>query len=97
LWGTPSVRNVSARRDFAASRASHQQPSPRTFLARIGSFPKEKRPMPKPNYSFQKRQRELAKKQKKEAKLREREAGKAPAEAAVPDAAPAPQTETHGG
>ena len=30
--------------------------------------------MPKPNYSFAKRQRELAKKQKKEAKLREREA-----------------------
>ena len=53
--------------------------------------------MPKPNYSFQKRQRELAKKQKKEAKLREREAGKAPAEATTPDAAPAPQTETHGG
>ena len=33
--------------------------------------------MAKPNYSFQKRQRELAKKQKKEAKLKERELAKA--------------------
>jgi hypothetical protein len=37
--------------------------------------------MPKPNYAFQKRQRELAKKQKKEAKLRERAAEKNPNEA----------------
>ena len=41
--------------------------------------------MPKPNYAFQKRQRELAKKQKKEAKLRERAAEKAPTEAAPTD------------
>jgi hypothetical protein len=33
--------------------------------------------MPKPNYSFQKRQRELAKKQKKEAKKLAKEAGRA--------------------
>jgi hypothetical protein len=33
--------------------------------------------MAKPNYSFQKRQRELAKKQKKEAKLKEKELAKA--------------------
>jgi hypothetical protein len=33
--------------------------------------------MAKPNYSFQKRQRELAKKQKKEAKLQQKMAGKA--------------------
>lgn len=33
--------------------------------------------MAKPNYSFQKRQRELAKKQKKEAKLQQKLAGKA--------------------
>ena len=44
--------------------------------------------MPKPNYSFAKRQRELAKKQKKEAKLREKAAAKNPIEA-TPDGAPA--------
>jgi hypothetical protein len=42
--------------------------------------------MAKPNYSFQKRQRELAKKQKKEAKQRLKEAQNAPA----PPIAPAP-------
>lgn len=42
--------------------------------------------MAKPNYSFQKRQRELAKKQKKEAKQRLKEAQNAPA----PPLAPAP-------
>ena len=41
--------------------------------------------MPKPNYAFQKRQRELAKKQKKEAKQREREAAKLPADTASND------------
>jgi hypothetical protein len=34
--------------------------------------------MAKPNYAFQKRQRELAKKQKKEAKLKQRAAEHAP-------------------
>ena len=34
--------------------------------------------MPKPNYAFQKRQRELAKKQKKEEKRRQKEAAAAP-------------------
>ena len=34
--------------------------------------------MPKPNYSFQKRQRELAKKQKKEAKKAQKAAERAP-------------------
>jgi hypothetical protein len=53
--------------------------------------------MPKPNYSFAKRQRELAKKQKKEAKLKEREAAKAAANPAAPDAEPAPQPEVNGG
>ena len=52
----------------------------------------------KPNYSFQKRQRELAKKQKKEAKLKERNAAKAPADAdAPPDAPTAPQPDSQGG
>lgn len=49
-------------------------------------------PLAKPNYAFQKRQRELAKKQKKEEKLKRRmepgpgqeEAPVAPDEAAVP-------------
>ena len=44
--------------------------------------------MPKPNYSFQKRQRELAKKQKKEAKKREKEA-----ERATPDTPPGEVTQ----
>ncbi len=34
--------------------------------------------MPKPNYAFQKRQRELAKKQKKEEKKKQKEAAAAP-------------------
>ena len=34
--------------------------------------------MPKPNYAFQKRQRELAKKQKKEEKRRQKEAAATP-------------------
>jgi hypothetical protein len=51
----------------------------------------------KPNYAFQKRQRELQKKQKKEAKIKEREAAKAPADGAAPDAPVPPQTETPGG
>ena len=46
--------------------------------------------MPKPNYSFQKRQRELAKKAKKEAKKRDKEAANA-ADTAPP---PAPDAET---
>jgi hypothetical protein len=53
--------------------------------------------MAKPNYSFQKRQRELAKKQKKEAKLKEKELAKAGAqspeqgpEAEAPPNEPAP-------
>ena len=53
--------------------------------------------MAKPNYAFQKRQRELAKKQKKEAKLKEKEAAKAGAqsidqgpEAESPPSEPAP-------
>jgi len=49
--------------------------------------------MPKPNYSFAKRQRELAKKQKKEAKQKEREAAKAPAA----DSAPADPKPPEGG
>ena len=47
--------------------------------------------MAKPNYAFQKRQRELAKKQKKEAKQKMKEAEKAsehPAEGATPEANP---------
>jgi hypothetical protein len=45
--------------------------------------------MAKPNYSFQKRQRELAKKQKKEAKLKEKELAKAgTAGAQSPDQGP---------
>jgi hypothetical protein len=47
----------------------------------------------KPNYTFEKRQRELAKKKKQDAKqARKREAREAgaPEEAAVPEAAPAP-------
>lgn len=44
--------------------------------------------MAKPNYAFQKRQRDLAKKQKKEAKrLRKAESGGAPA-AETPESAP---------
>ena len=52
--------------------------------------------MAKPNYSFQKRQRELAKKQKKEQKMQQKLAEKAkPDEGATPepnedDGAPAP-------
>jgi hypothetical protein len=47
----------------------------------------------KPNYSFEKRQRELAKKRKKEEKAGEKAARKAggPAEPAPADDAPAPQ------
>ncbi len=45
--------------------------------------------MAKPNYAFQKRQRELAKKQKKEAKLRQRAAEQAP-----PEPQPAPDVVT---
>ena len=44
--------------------------------------------MPKPNYSFAKRQRELAKKQKKETKQRERDAAKNPSEQPQADSAP---------
>ncbi len=39
--------------------------------------------MPKPNYSFQKRQRELAKKQKKEEKKRLKDEARAPADPAA--------------
>ncbi|HUL91265.1 MAG TPA: hypothetical protein VLV56_02855 [Burkholderiales bacterium] len=46
--------------------------------------------MPKPNYAFQKRQRELAKKQKKEAKQRERDAAKAPPAEGTPPGDPQP-------
>ncbi len=53
--------------------------------------------MPKPNYAFQKRQRELAKKQKKEAKQRERAAEKNPTEATPGDASVTSPTETPGG
>ena len=54
--------------------------------------------MPKPNYAFQKRQRELAKKQKKEAKLRERAAEKNPSEATpTDDASVTSQTEENRG
>jgi len=55
--------------------------------------------MPKPNYAFQKRQRELAKKQKKEAKLRERAAEKNPTEATPTDDASvtSPTEENRGG
>ena len=45
--------------------------------------------MAKPNYAFQKRQRELAKKQKKEEKQRQKQAaaaGQPPAEEGAPDA-----------
>lgn len=41
--------------------------------------------MAKPNYAFQKRQRELAKKAKKEAKLREKQASNAPDTPESPD------------
>ena len=54
--------------------------------------------MPKPNYAFQKRQRELAKKQKKEAKQRERAAEKNPTPEATPgEASVTSQTENRGG
>ena len=54
--------------------------------------------MPKPNYAFQKRQRELAKKQKKEAKLREGAAEKNPGEATpTDDASVTSQTEENRG
>ena len=60
--------------------------------------------MAKPNYSFEKRQRELAKKKKKEEKLAEKaarkaggpatgEAGAEPADSALPEA-DAPATDT---
>jgi hypothetical protein len=52
--------------------------------------------MPKPNYAFQKRQRELAKKQKKEAKLRERAGDKPLAEPQAPEATPPPHPESQG-
>jgi hypothetical protein len=48
--------------------------------------------MAKPNYAFQKRQRELAKKQKKEAKLRKHEEAAAPA--AEPDGSTPPDPNT---
>jgi hypothetical protein len=40
--------------------------------------------MPKPNYAFQKRQRELAKKQKKEEKQKRKAAEDPPAEPGTP-------------
>lgn len=46
--------------------------------------------MAKPNYSFEKRQRELAKKKKKEEKLKEKAERKAGTQAA-PDGADAPE------
>jgi hypothetical protein len=52
--------------------------------------------MPKPNYSFAKRQRELQKKQKKEAKLQERAAEKAKASGETGDAPVTPPPETPG-
>ena len=52
--------------------------------------------MAKPNYSFEKRQRELAKKKKKEEKLAEKNARKA-AGGAQPDVGQASVTEDDGG
>lgn len=46
-------------------------------------------PLAKPNYQFEKRQRDLAKKQKQEEKRRQKLAGKAAAES-EPDTAAAP-------
>lgn len=52
-------------------------------------------PMPKPNYSFAKRQREMAKKQKKEEKMRQRAAEKAPpADTAPPSDTVPPQPDS---
>jgi hypothetical protein len=48
--------------------------------------------MAKPNYSFEKRQRELAKKKKKEEKLREKADRKV-----GPDGSPEEDTATHAG
>lgn len=58
--------------------------------------------MAKPNYQFEKRQRDLAKKQKQEEKRRQKLAGKAAADAVPPAdapdaiAAPAPDGEQPG-
>lgn len=46
--------------------------------------------MAKPNYSYQKRQRELAKKQKKEEKLKQREAARASSTGPEAGGEPAP-------
>jgi hypothetical protein len=51
--------------------------------------PDQGRPLPKPNYAFQKRQRDLAKQQKKEEKQKKKAASKAvPAEAETQPPAP---------
>ena len=55
-------------------------------------FPQKELLMAKPNYSFQKRQRELAKKQKKEEKKRQKEAQRAPTAEAEPPAEPGTDT-----
>ena len=52
--------------------------------------------MPKPNYAFQKRQRELAQKQKKEAQQRERAADKTTVEATPGGAPVATPTQQNG-
>ena len=45
--------------------------------------------MAKPNYSFEKRQREIAKKKKKEAKLAKKQGATGGSDAVAPEAAPA--------
>ena len=62
---------------------------------KLAAFPYETPPMAKPNYSFEKRQREIAKKKKQDEKLAKKQAAKdeanPPTEHAVDDKAPTGQ------
>jgi hypothetical protein len=89
----PAVSRLGAIAQPA--RGSNQPLYRAIFEARI-PFTNGEVPMAKPNYAFQKRQREIAKKQKKEAKLKERQAQNAPPDAPAPDAPPEPQSNPQG-
>jgi hypothetical protein len=64
----------------------------RVSLATIAVVTLEEIPLAKPNYSFEKRQRELAKKKKQQAKLDQKRQQKQPEKTAGADGEPATET-----